>query len=418
MPLSQSQQQKVSSRHDYFSELSSRSSLEGMSLPSPPLREVTAAKPPTQTQDTISSGSSAGSSKTQEDILLSEDPYYFEHSNQRCSVRTGALHSQNIATSVTLRTEQENLNLSETSAMKDLKSSQPLQYPSSYEAAQSSPAIHTAKSVATVNEKQIESTLYKATTVNKNVLTDNGVSNTEARGAVEGHVCANLAPGIGAPATLHGTPSEFHSDMGADRCAKNHEALQAATAAQNEEIGRKRKNTISSDLRPSTSSSAIADGSVCNDLPINLNGLECEQVSEVPEDMLRDEYVSKWEAARRDRAAMNSGLLSQAQETTLEVLLNWPCRAPLELTKLALPHVVVERYRHQRGITGAHTWQVEALRSGEGRCWQHGDHLVYSAPTGGGKTLVAELLMLRRLLQSDSCGTILWAVPLKVARYC
>jgi hypothetical protein len=136
--------------------------------------------------------------------------------------------------------------------------------------------------------------------------------------------------------------------------------------------------------------------------------------SEAAPDTTGGDYVSKWEAARRDRAAMQSGVVSQAQQTTLEVLRSWPAGAPLDLARLALPDVVVSRYKHQRGITEAHAWQVEALRAGRGGCWQRGDHLVYSAPTGGGKTLVAELLVLRRLFRGDACGTILWAVPLRV----
>lgn len=66
-----------------------------------------------------------------------------------------------------------------------------------------------------------------------------------------------------------------------------------------------------------------------------------------------------------------------------------------------------------RSIKALHAWQIEALRAGNGACWQAGDSLVYSAPTGGGKTLVAEILMLRRILVHGIVGTVLWIVPLK-----
>lgn len=412
MPLSQSQRHRAGSEKDVFSGWSARSSAEGMSLPLPPRREMAAA---TQTQDTISSGSSAGSSKRQEDLSLSENTNSIQSFNQ-----TEALRSQYFASTATLRTKLgEDLNLSETSATKDLGKAWSQQRFLLQQYTQSPHMSRMANLNSTANAKISGNTLIESTTVDQKLPEENDVSNLQAGEVVEESVSTSSAPAMRPPVVEHNTSSDYRPGLGSNSLVNNDETLTRAHL-HIEEIGRKRKGTIG-DLGPSASSSVKVDGGAYVDLNDNLNGLNCldnseyeEEASETPGIIMRDRYVSKWEAARRDRAAMNGGLFSQAQQTTLEVLLSWPCRAPLELTKLALPHVVVDRYRHQRGITGAHTWQVEALRSGEGRCWQHGDHLVYSAPTGGGKTLVAELLMLRRLLQSDSCGTILWAVPLKV----
>ncbi|XP_013868724.1 DNA polymerase theta isoform X2 [Austrofundulus limnaeus] len=66
----------------------------------------------------------------------------------------------------------------------------------------------------------------------------------------------------------------------------------------------------------------------------------------------------------------------------------------LLLSSWGLPKPVLERYQ-KHGVTQMFEWQAQCLTMG--RVLQ-GGNLVYSAPTSAGKTLVSELLMLKRVL--------------------
>ena len=69
---------------------------------------------------------------------------------------------------------------------------------------------------------------------------------------------------------------------------------------------------------------------------------------------------------------------------------------PINLSAWGLPATVLAKY-HSMGIRQLFQWQVDALRTGNALA---GGNLVYSAPTSAGKTLVAELLMLKRVLET------------------
>ena len=80
-------------------------------------------------------------------------------------------------------------------------------------------------------------------------------------------------------------------------------------------------------------------------------------------------------------------------------------REMCELARWGLPPGVLSRY-HQAGITHMFTWQAECL-SLNGVL--SGKNLVYCAPTSAGKTLVAELLLLKRVLETKQ--KVLFILP-------
>ncbi|KAJ3614296.1 hypothetical protein NHX12_017870 [Muraenolepis orangiensis] len=68
----------------------------------------------------------------------------------------------------------------------------------------------------------------------------------------------------------------------------------------------------------------------------------------------------------------------------------------LLLSSWGLPKPVLERYQ-KHGVTHMFDWQAQCLTVGQ---VLQGRNLVYSAPTSAGKTLVSELLMLKRVLET------------------
>ncbi|KFQ33857.1 DNA polymerase theta, partial [Mesitornis unicolor] len=68
----------------------------------------------------------------------------------------------------------------------------------------------------------------------------------------------------------------------------------------------------------------------------------------------------------------------------------------LLLANWGLPKAVLEKY-HSLGVVQMFEWQAECLMLGQ---VLEGKNLVYSAPTSAGKTLVAELLILKRVLET------------------
>lgn len=92
------------------------------------------------------------------------------------------------------------------------------------------------------------------------------------------------------------------------------------------------------------------------------------------------------EAARRDRA-LKSGFMSRLGRIGLEGVRT-------EIRYWGIPPGICGKLESMFHITKLYDWQAECL----GRVAAGGENLIYSAPTSGGKSLVAEMLMLRAVL--------------------
>lgn len=74
-----------------------------------------------------------------------------------------------------------------------------------------------------------------------------------------------------------------------------------------------------------------------------------------------------------------------------------------QLSEWGLPPLIVAWFR-RKGITSLFKWQTECLCQGD---VLSGGNLIYSAPTSAGKTLVADFLLLKRVLESNKKALVI-----------
>ena len=117
------------------------------------------------------------------------------------------------------------------------------------------------------------------------------------------------------------------------------------------------------------------------------NRIEASRINDAPNDQLR--YVP--EHARRNLVASTPG-------PTQNPLLS------LSHARYGLPETLVKNFA-SLGINSIYPWQSSCLL---GHGILSGDkNLVYTAPTGGGKSLVADVLMLKKIIEDPSKKAIL-----------
>lgn len=74
-----------------------------------------------------------------------------------------------------------------------------------------------------------------------------------------------------------------------------------------------------------------------------------------------------------------------------------------QLTEWGLPPLIIGWFK-KRGITSLFEWQVECLCKDN---VLYGGNLVYSAPTSAGKTLVADFLLLKKVLEYNKKALVI-----------
>ncbi|XP_022111115.1 DNA polymerase theta-like [Acanthaster planci] len=115
-----------------------------------------------------------------------------------------------------------------------------------------------------------------------------------------------------------------------------------------------------------------------------------------PTSLQSSKLITELETSEQEHESNSSiGDFSPPSDTNHQIHVQSPTD-PLLLSSWGLPEQVLAQY-HRRHITQMFPWQVECLTKGK---VLDGGNLVYSAPTSAGKTLVAELLILKRVLET------------------
>ncbi|XP_023124971.2 DNA polymerase theta [Amphiprion ocellaris] len=176
-------------------------------------------------------------------------------------------------------------------------------------------------------------------------------------------------------------------------CQKIQNSQQASTSSKQELILRRKHSPPSKDKNGSRSNA---------DPPLDVSR---DYILFSPTRLAAAMKKAKLQRSLQNQSASVLTVPSGLELSTLSDTLPQPgialC-APVEqaekllLSSWGLPKPVLERYQ-KHGVTQMFEWQAQCLTVGQ---VLQGGNLVYSAPTSAGKTLVSELLMLKRVLET------------------
>jgi superfamily II helicase len=121
----------------------------------------------------------------------------------------------------------------------------------------------------------------------------------------------------------------------------------------------------------------------------------------------KDEEIKYHQRQTRQELQLNVRNSIERLSSDYENLSKFITYDDAKLETWGIPYKTVQRY-YSKGFKSLFPWQIHCLRI-DNNSVLLGRNLVFSAPTSGGKTMVSEILMLRRLGQLR--GTILFVVP-------
>ncbi|KAL6260260.1 hypothetical protein P5V15_007793 [Pogonomyrmex californicus] len=127
------------------------------------------------------------------------------------------------------------------------------------------------------------------------------------------------------------------------------------------------------------------------------NAEKCDKSS--TQDLYKNKSNNTQDATGSSNVKISSGIFTTCDGENSEFIISTPPVCTQDRCKLAswgLPPSILQRYI-VHGVESMFAWQVECLSNQQ--VMQKGKNLVYSAPTSAGKTLVAEILLIKTVLE-------------------
>ena len=183
------------------------------------------------------------------------------------------------------------------------------------------------------------------------------------------------------------------------------------TTSKKESVQVREQTTVPED--PQDVCDRTADAEVSNfNLPVNIEHNVTREAAASPSLFSQNSFdvSSKLEVSERvETKPVTNSVINSPLSCSTPVInmrkesIRQSSTAKLQLQNWDLPAAVVKSYGEKK-ITSLFPWQVECLTTGQ---VLKGSNLIYSAPTSSGKTLVAELLMLKTAFDQKKKGKII-----------
>lgn len=129
-----------------------------------------------------------------------------------------------------------------------------------------------------------------------------------------------------------------------------------------------------------------------------LNSQDANEEPEIPTEICLKISKNNLNNSKHDSKSLKNTFKCNLNSTRTEKSLQGPLVINTSLSSWGLPESILMKYK-ERGISDMFMWQAECL--GNRKVLENNCNLVYSAPTSAGKTLVAEILALKTVLEKQ-----------------